>query len=310
MRDGGESDSQGEFLVFRLPNARRKAMRSAAAEATSLLAHLGAREAANGPLGNQVGLFYIELPRPLLEAAIRLIPRLGYTAAVDIVEFSDQRERGRRVELPRWKGRQYRLTPLYKSDHVLLREDAPDRREFILPAQEGGLRRVVGYRGDSRNLHRRGLPVVDARLLVNLVFAENRGRFLDPFAGVGGIIIEAARSGYETFSVDVDSFVMYGLHNLASHVVADAQRLPFQNASFDSIASEPPYDEASTQTICQAVSEMDRILKPGGSVALMVADHQTESVLLSAAAVSWQLRLREHIDRKGLPVTILSWRKL
>jgi 16S rRNA G966 N2-methylase RsmD len=306
---GSESDRQGEFLVFRLPNARRKAMRSAAAEATSLLAHLGAREAANGPFGNQVGLFYVEMPRTSLEAAVELIPRLGYTDAVELVEFANQRGRGKRAESPRWRGRPYTLVPVYQSDRESLRDDAPDRREFILPAEDGGLRRVIGYRGDSRDLHRRGLAVVDARLLVNLVFAENRGRFLDPFAGTGGIIIEAVKSGYETYSADVDPFVMYGLHNLASHAVADARRLPFRDACFNSIASEPPYDEASTQTICQAVGEMDRVLKPGCSAALMVADHQAESVLLSAATASWQLRLREHIDRKGLPVTVLSWQK-
>jgi 16S rRNA G966 N2-methylase RsmD len=304
-----ESEIQGELLIFRLPNARRKAIRSAVMEATTLLEPLGAKELSNGPFGVQGGLFYIELPRDVLKTAIDLIPRLGYTALVEKVKFADQREQSRISNLSRWKGRYYSLVPIYEADQAMLRDQAPDRREFLLPSAEGELRKVVGYRGDSGKLRRRGLPVIDSRLLVNLAFSGKGKRFLDPFAGAGGVVIEAVKSGYETYSIDVDPFVMYGLHSLALHSVADAHQLPFPNGYFESIGSEPPYDEEATEVLCQAIAEMDRVLKAGGSVALMVADHQVEPVLGSAAALSWRLRLHEHIDRKGLPVTALSWRK-
>jgi 16S rRNA G966 N2-methylase RsmD len=304
-----EAKHTGALLIFKVVNARRKATRCALAEALSLLTHLGARELRNGPLGVQGGLFYLELPHESMNAAAELFPRLGYTASVEQVEFTDRRERGRGGDLPRWKGMPYALTTVYEVDQNLLREQAPDRREFLLPDGEGGVRSVKGYRGDGGKQRRRGLPVIDARLLVNLVFSEHGGRFLDPFAGAGGIVIEAVRSGYETFSVDVDPFVMHGLANLASHTVADARKLPFPGEHFDSIASEPPFDEEATAVLCQALPEMNRVLKPGGSVSLMTSDRQTEAALRAAEALSWQSRLCEYVDRKGSPVTVLSWRK-
>src|SRR5690242_2803366 len=104
-----EKQVQTDVLIFRLMNSRRKAQKSAVFEAMSLLNQLGAIEIANGPLGVQGGLFYVGLPRDLLEAGIRLFPRLGYTASVEKVEFihhdSDK-------NLPRWKGRRYKLSPI------------------------------------------------------------------------------------------------------------------------------------------------------------------------------------------------------
>ncbi len=55
---------------------------------------------------------------------------------------------------------------------------------------------------------------------------------------------------------------------------------------------------------------MDRILRVGGFIALMVADHQAVAVNRTATTLSWEPLLYEQIDRKGLPVTVLSWRKL
>jgi len=40
---------------------------------------------------------------------------------------------------------------------------------------------------------------------VNLVAVEPGALFLDPFAGVGGLIIEALASGYEVMSADGDA---------------------------------------------------------------------------------------------------------
>ena len=50
-----------------------------------------------------------------------------------------------------------------KRDAEEEREASPDRRPFLLPGPDGGVREVRGYRGD-----RRALPPTDARLTVNL----------------------------------------------------------------------------------------------------------------------------------------------
>lgn len=298
------------ILVFRQPNARRKATQVAAREALKLMASLGARQVTAGPFGDPRGLFYLEMPSAEVGAAVERMPLLGYTASVERVNIVDHAQGKKRGELARWRGKPYTLEVLYEVDAQELRQRAPDRREFLLPAPRGGVRKVVGYRGDGGELGKRGLPVLDARLLVNLAVAESPRRFLDPFAGAGGVIVEALQHGYAASSTDIDPTVMHGLRFLgARHAVADARALPFPEAAFDSIASEPPYDASATQVVCDALPEIDRVLSPAASVALLVAEIQSEAIAKDALRLGWIEELNEHIDRKGLPVTILNWRK-
>jgi tRNA (guanine10-N2)-dimethyltransferase len=140
----------------------------------------------------------------------------------------------------------------------------------LLETSSGNLRPVTGYRGDGGNLSRRGLPVPVARLLVNLVATEPGSLFLDPFAGVGGIIIEALANRYEVVSSDWDPVLQHGLsHPGSHHIAADARHLPFPDETFDAIATEPPYREEATPLVVEALPELYRVLKKGRRLAML-----------------------------------------
>ena len=192
-----------------------------------------------------------------------------------------------------------------------MREGAPDRRTFLLKTSAGDVRPVTGYRGDGGELSRRGLSVPDARLLVNLVAAEPGALFLDPFAGVGGLIIEALASNYEVVSADWDPVLLHGLAHLgARHLVADARHLPFADETFDAIATEPPYHEEATPVVVEALDELYRVLKKGRRLATLCATSQAGALRQQAASLGLRAVLDAAIDRKGLDVVVLVWLKV
>jgi len=312
MRGHGETEDQRTILIFRVRRARQKAMKAAIAEARSLLAEFNPAMMAGGPLGDQPGLFWLELEESLVPAAMDRIPFLGYTSAVDIVRFSEGKAKGkaRRTAIkPTWRGRPFDLEPLHQEDSDEFREQAPDRRSFVLQTQGGDLKAVRGYRGDSGQLSRRGLPVSDARLLVNLAFVRLGGKMLDPFAGAGGIVVAAVHLQQHVFTVDIDPVVQWGLrHQGSRHCVGDARHLPFMDGSFDSVASEAPF-EAANDVVGDVVTEIGRVLQPHGHVAIMVAEHQGDAARNHARGAGLVLTLDIPIDRKGLPVTVLAWHK-
>jgi len=289
------------LLIFHLRPARRRALMTATAEALCLLRGLGAAVAPGGPLSEQGGVFWLTLPVEALERARARLPRLGYSHAVDLVEPAHG------AGDVRWRGRTYRLARLHEEDPGELREAAPDRRTFVLESG-GEARPVRGYRGGSEPLSRRGLPVIDARMLVNLVSPAPGAMFLDPFAGAGGVVLEALASGARVLSCDVDPSLRHGLQALgAAHSVADARSLPFASGSVDAIATEPPFEAEADDAVAAALAEMARVLSPGWRIALMCAARQAETLRALAA---W-LRLRAFhdapIDRKGTPCAVLAW---
>lgn len=86
-----------------------------------------------------------------------------------------------------------------------------------------------------------------ARCMVNLARTPRGGTLLDPFAGVGGILIEAGLLGAKPIGVDLDQRMIEGAKlNLESFgikdyqlMVGDARRLP--PLEVDAIATDPPY---------------------------------------------------------------------
>jgi len=294
------------LLIFHLRPARRRALSTAKAEALCLLRDLGAAVAPGGPLSDRGGVFWLTLLVEALKRARGRLPRLGYSYAVDLVE--DAPDAAAR-EIVRWRGRAYRLVRLHEEDASELREAAADRREFALETG-GEVRLVRGYRGDSGPLSRRGLPVIDARMLVNLVFTGDGAMLLDPFAGAGGVVLEALASGYRAISCDVDPALRYGLRGLAAqHLVADARRLPFADASIDAIATEPPHEQEATEAVLGALAEMARVLRPGGRIALLCADSQAGALRAQAASRGLTAFHEAPIDRKGTPCAVLAWEK-
>ena len=246
-------------LVLHLRAARRKARAAAVAEALALLHDLGPSAPAGGPLSERAGVAWVELPQRALAAATARLPRLGYTTAVDLVTPA--------AGSPdvTWRGRPWRLERLHTEDAADMREQAPDRREFLFAAGGGPVRPVRGYRGSGGDpLGRRGLPVCDARLLVNLVAPAGPGLLLDPFAGVGGVALAARAAGWATVTGDLDPALRHGLGRLGggAHLVADARRPPLRAACVDAVATEPPYDRGGAAGRA-GPGRAHRLLRPG-----------------------------------------------
>ena len=304
------------LLIFWIRAARRKARNAAVVEVLRLLRDLEVTALPGGPFGDQKGVFWVLIPSSALEPARTRLHRLGYSSAVDALvppgegwpSASARRGVGGTV---RWRGQDWDAVRIHQEDEDLHRSLAPDRRAFLIEKQPGVIEAVHGYRGSGGLLSRRGLPVCDARLLVNLVNVPEPGaRFLDPFAGVGGLLIEARKAGFHVVSVDVDPILQHGLGALADeHQVSDARSLPFPDASFDALATEPPYHASATESVLESLGELDRVLRPGRSIAMLVAAHQAEALRLRAAGLRLVPFFDAPIDRKGTDVVLLAWDK-
>ncbi len=303
-------------LIFYLRPARNKARTVAEIEAISLLRDLGATALPGGPLSEQGGLFWIGVLARFLPTAQVRLPRLGYAFAVDHVQLVPLDETGSEVapeageRRTRWRRKSHRLVRLYEEDADALREQAPDRRTFLFETTQGEIRPVKGYRGDGQALSRRGLPVYDARLLVNVVYRPEAGMLLDPFAGIGGIVIEGIASGWSVTSCDIDPALRHGLAALgATHYVVDACELPLEAASVQAIATEPPYDLSTDILLRLALTEMYRVLQRGGRLSMLCAAWQADLLRHQAALLGLKPYLDAPINRKGTEVVVLAWEK-
>ena len=258
-------------------------------------------------------MFWVSVPEAALPIALARLPRLGYAVAADLLEPLTAPTRhgadggGTAV---RWRGETFRLRRVYDEDPEEARGRAPDRRTFLLETSDGTVRAVTGYRGDGQALSRRGLPVCDARLLVNLVHDPRGGELLDPFAGVGGVAIEALASGWRVRTADIDPALRHGLAHLgAQHEVADARELSLEDGSVAAVATEPPYDPEAAVVLGPALREMYRVLRPGGGIAVLCTAWQAEELRREADTLGLHPFLDCPIDRKGTPVVALAWRK-
>jgi tRNA (guanine10-N2)-dimethyltransferase len=92
----------------------------------------------------------------------------------------------------------------------------------------------------------------NARLMVNLAKAPLNDLFVDPFCGVGGILIEAAFISQHCIGIDIDKKMLkgckinvnyYGLYNV-DLIQADALKIPLRR--INSIACDTPYGIASS----------------------------------------------------------------
>lgn len=301
------------MLVFYLRNARKKAREAATAEALALLHDLEPQAPRGGPLSEVSGILWITIPDRHVAAAASRLPRLGYTEAVDLLVEEDANEDSHGTptgRLVRWKRHTYELVRLYEENPAALRARAPDRRVFLFETGDGQVRAVQGYRGSKDALTHRALPVPDARLLVNLVAQAGPGLLLDPFAGAGGIVLEAVASGWSVVSADIDQAVRHGLVAFgARHVVADARRLPFGDGLVDAIATEPVYDPQVGELVEEALGELYRVLRAGGRLAMLCAAWQATGLRQRAEVLGLHAQLDTPVNRKGLDVVALAWRK-
>jgi len=293
-------------LVLQLHEARKKARAAAVAEVATLLEDIGGRPLIGGPLSEVSGIAWVAVNATPISELAKRITLLGYSASVRIAVPEREAVADVSGAHTRWKGTDYVLQPIYDEPIDELQKEAPDRRSFLLECGDGVVRRIVGYRGGRGPMEHRALPVLDARLLVNVLGRRNSGSMLDPFAGAGSVLLSGRRAGWRTVSVDIDRSLRYGLTEIAgSHVVGDAAHLPFRQNSFDAIATEPPYDPTAISLVTGAVGEASRVLRPGGRMSMLVSAAQASDVRTAADHSGFTIDIDIDVSRKGTATTCL-----
>lgn len=193
---------------------------------------------------------------------------------------------------------------LWAADEETRRHEAAHRRRFRF-IRPDGVRVGRGSRGGRR------LSSCDAKFLLNLSQAMPGRRLLDPFAGIGGIVLEAARRGIITICGDIEEALRVGLAQASGGRAAiwDARALPLPPECVDAVVTEPPYAPRRRDAVAAATAEAARCLRRGGRfVALM--DRPLSRVVLPAAA---EHRLRVDHDfpvrRQGFVARAVCWVK-
>lgn len=133
-----------------------------------------------------------------------------------------------------------------------------------------------------------------ARTMVNLSRAKSGDRFLDPFCGTGGILLEAAAIGCIPIGVDNDRRILWSCRRNLDHfetpffgLRADARILPFRSQSIDAIATDPPYGRSSstrdldiTTLLKASLTELADVLTKGKHICFAVPlDHFNENII-------------------------------
>lgn len=296
------------ILIFRIQPSRLKARNLAQAEVKSLLFDIPNCDVViGGPLSNEKGIIAAFLPDNFdVNILQRNFVRLGYIYQVDVMLQQNHESKN----TIKWRGAFYSLDTIYKEDEEETRNQAPDKRNFLLPDSNGVLRYVNGYRGDGTDTGKRGLPVEDCRLMLNLACVNQGQRVVDVFAGAGGIVFAAVKAGLDVYSSDIDEKMQYGLQDFGStHVVANVCQLPFEHDFFDTVVAEAPFDKNATKDVANGLREMKRVVKSSGFIVLMVADYQAEEIRQSASDLDLHIDIDEPLDRKGTAVRVFRFYK-
>ncbi len=155
-----------------------------------------------------------------------------------------------------------------------------------------------------------------SRCLVNLSRTMIGGRILDPFAGTGGIMIEAILLGYQVYGVELKKWIAQGaLRNLKYYtpslenmVIGDARKLMFRKY-FDSIVTDPPYgrsttvpDHSLTNLLEKFLYESRNCLKDGGTITLVTPENiwieDTASEAGYVLQESYRIKIHRSLIRK------------
>lgn len=275
---------------------------AASAEVFAVLAALGATERKRFP-GRMRMWFDLEVERE--QRLVELGPWLGYTKAIaritrlfgEGIGYIERRRHSGRIPAGDFRRGDdiLRYEPLWIADDDRRIARSPHQREFAFVIDGEVVRSRSKYR------LRRRLSVCDARFLLNLAQVKPGDVLVEPFAGIGGIVIEGKQRGIDVIYGDIDESLRIGLGELGAGWCAiwDAQALPLRDACADVIVTEPPFEESRHGAVVRAVPELFRVLRPGGRMSLLV--NEPMAVEIKAVARNSRMAVREQyiVRRQG-----------
>lgn len=171
---------------------------------------------------------------------------------------------------------------------------SPDRRPFKV--EVGG--KVIPAKGHR---HHRGLSPLDAKFLLNLAGLKGGELILDPFAGFGGIVLEARRRGLKVVASEVDISLRFGLEEVSGGrcLMADARRLPFKSEIFDAVITEPPYRRELREAVIEALKEICRVCKREGPIVMLISQSMEAEVAGRLAELGRKVKGAYPVRRHG-----------
>ena len=301
---------------IRRRNSRIKTKRWRSLRPIFALSSIGGIFIRNGPLGDVKGLFTFFVPMKHLDKLKHILPRIGYCDRFYLLDFhSDQSENHTELvtinELI-WEGRRFSLHKYHEQNATLYEKQSPHKRKFKILDENNEVKVVHGYRGDGSETGRRALPAEDARCMVNLSNPYRATKLLDPFSGGGGIVLQAKyiKSSLKVYSVDIDPVVSPGLQVIWSRSTMSEMQARFNSLERSSIPSslKSPLPN-STETILEAIDNLNPYLKEDGNIIMMSSADQAEKINHHLHNIGMHGYVYHPIDRKGIDVVIMAWTK-
>ena len=159
-----------------------------------------------------------------------------------------------------------------QQDKKELLDNAPHQRIFYVE-KDGEVKQARGQR-------RKRAVSRDAKFILNISELNGDEVVLDPFAGIGGLVIECLSRGFKVFASDLDPVVRPGLAHVTNNrcTLADARKLPFRDGTFDVIITEPPFSTRYRQSVMDSLPELCRMIKPNGKIVLFIAQDMYDCI--------------------------------
>ncbi len=209
----------------------------------------------------------------------------------------------------------------------------PDNEIKVLLTRDSCVVSVIEKRIDRGALEERKPPKRPAlhpstmqpnlgRAMVNMARTPRNGNFLDPFCGVGGIMIEAGLVGANPIGVDISEAMLDGARkNLEESrirnyelVSGDAREIDFED--IDAIATDPPYGrQASTggvdldEIYGGALPNFSQILKTDGYLCITAPKGVDLEKIVEGLSLSMEEKHEERVH-KSLTRNIYVFRKV
>jgi len=305
-----------DIMVCLLRPSRNKAKQLAILEMSVILSAVDGTFIANGPLGDVKGLISFFIKKDKDDELKTLLKTTGYCNKFYKLDFSLQgpnfTEEIKSINDYTWKGLKFNVIPFYEQSDEEYKEQCIENRLFAIYKSDKSVKYVKGYRGDGSESGRRGLPLEDARLMVNIANPNSIRSLLDPFAGSGGILYAARciQSSLFLVSIDVDKTLEPGLKMYSdAHYSCDACKVDIVERPIDAIVTEIPFSPNFTSTVIKAFYHLKDVLSENGKILCMSHVDQFPQIKEALQDMNFYILMFREVNRKGTPVVISFWTK-